>query len=416
MRAIYLSLINVYKKNIANIDEIFVALILITLPLGGYAINSIAVILFFLLGIYRFVKTKQILKFSKISILFIAFYCLCASSLIWTDSIKNTFEGLSRFLSFLILPLAFILNSEKKFSIDSILEKFSESMVIYAFYCILIGTIKSIKNKDVNFMFYHELSGNLSELNAIYLSVFISLAIGFLLLKSKKSKINLFYIIFLSLVLVLLSSKIIISVTFIFILVYFFKTTFSKNIKLKYIFIFFFISIVFIISSVNIVNRFRVEYEKTKINEVLGKKDFGHVYLWTGVGLRVFQTKAFLEIVTEKKQIFLGSGLNNSQEDLNNKYKEYNLYPGFLNYNFHNQYLQVFAELGMVGFSLLLLILCFIFYRAINQKDYFVLFFILLISTVCITESFLWRQRGMVFFITISLLISQKLKNIVIEK
>ncbi|NCT08492.1 MAG: O-antigen ligase family protein [Flavobacteriia bacterium] len=408
MEAIYPFLINVYKKNIANIDEIFIALILITLPLGGYAINSIVVILFFLLSIYRFVKTKQSLKFSKISILFIAFYFLGVLSLLWTDSIKNTLEGLSRFLSFLILPIAFTLNSEKKFGIDSILDKFSKSMVIYAFYCILSGIIKSIIHNDINFMFYHELSGNLSGLNAIYLSVFISLAIGFLLIHSIKSKINLFYLIFLGIFLMLLSSKIIISITFIYTVFYLIKTNFSKKIKPKYFIVVISALVIFMISSVNFVNRFRVEYEKTKINEVLGTNDFGPVYLWTGVGLRVFQTKAFLEIVSEKKQLFLGSGLNNSQENLNNKYKQYNLYPGFLNYNFHNQYLQVFAELGIVGFSLLLLILYSLFHKAIVQKDYFVLFFIITVLTVSITESFLWRQRGMIFFITLTLLINQK--------
>lgn len=409
MTAIFPFLMNVYKKSYTNIDEIFVALILITLPLGGYAINSIAVILFFLLSIYRFVKTKQRIYLPKISIFFLSFYFLCLLSLFWTDSIKNTSDGLSRFLSFLILPTAFLLNSEINFSIDKILDKFSKSIVLYALYCFIIGVIKSIKNNNTTYMYYHDLSSNLSQLNAIYLSVFVSTAIVFFLIKANKTKQNLYYILFLSVFLVLLSSKIIISITLFYILFYYFlKTNFSKKVRPKYIFVILLTSVIFLVSSVNIVNRFKIEYEKTKINEVLETKDFGHVYLWTGVGLRVFQTKAFIEILTENKRILLGSGLNNSQEDLNNKYKEYNLYPGFLNYNFHNQYLQVFAELGIVGLILLLLILFFLFSKSINEKDYFMLFFILLILTVCITETFLWRQRGMIFFITITLLINQK--------
>jgi len=49
-----------------------------------------------------------------------------------------------------------------------------------------------------------------------------------------------------------------------------------------------------------------------------------------------------------------------------------------------------------------------LFHKAIVQKDYFVLFFIITVLTVSITESFLWRQRGMIFFITLTLLINQK--------
>lgn len=401
---------NAYKKSNSNIDELLVTLILITLPLGGYAINSIVVILFFLLSVYRYFTSKPSIVFSKIPFLFIAFYVLCFLSLLWTDSIKNTFEGLIRFLSYLVLPLAFIINSENTFSIDKIFDRFSKSMVFFALYCLIIGFIKVLKYDDINFLFYHELSGNLSQLNAIYLSVFISLAIGFFLFKSEKSKAALFYAIFLGIFLVLLSSKIIISMTFVFSIWYFLKNNILKKVKLIHFITVIVMSFIFMISSINFVNRFKTEFEKTKINEVLETKDFGHVYLWTGIGLRVFQTKAFLEILTEKKRIFLGSGLNNSQEDLNNKYKEYNLYPGFLNYNYHNQYIQIFAELGIVGLILFLMILFIILKEAINTKDYFLFSFIIITLAVCLTETFLWRQRGMVFFIIISLILSRSKK------
>jgi O-antigen ligase len=401
---------NAYKKSNSNIDELLVTLILITLPLGGYAINSIFVILFFLLSVYRFFTSKPSIVFSKIPFLFIAFYFFGVLSLLWTDSVKNTFEGLIRFLSYLVLPLAFMINAENRFSIDKIFERFSKSMVFFALYCLIIGFIKVFKYDDINFLFYHELSGNLSQLNAIYLSVFISLAIGFFLFKSEKSKATLFYAIFLGVFLVLLSSKIIISMTFIFSIWYFFKNNFFKKGKPIHFITVIVMSFIFMISSINFVNRFKTEFEKTKINEVLETKDFGPVYLWTGVGLRVFQTKAFIEILTEKKRIFLGSGLNNSQEDLNNKYKEYNLYSGFLNYNYHNQYIQIFAELGFVGLTLFLMILFIILKEAINNKNYFLFSFIIITSAVCITETFLWRQRGMVFFIIISLLLSRSKK------
>jgi O-antigen ligase len=118
----------------------------------------------------------------------------------------------------------------------------------------------------------------------------------------------------------------------------------------------------------------------------------------------------FYEILSEQKKYSLGFGLSNSQPSLNKKYTDYNLYPGFLNYNYHNQYIQIVAELGFVGLFFMLSLFLILLRQSILNKDYFLFYFILLTITVCFTESFLWRQRGMVFFITFALLLCKKEK------
>lgn len=393
-----------------NFSEIFLILVLATLPLGGHALNSNAVILFFLASLINYIVHKPTLQFNRISILLIGFYFVCLLSLFWTENLENTKIGLVRFLSYLALPIAFVLNSNKSFNKEKIIETFSKLLVLYGVYSVSIAAINYIQNGDISYFFYHKLSNNLGDLNAIYLSVFVSVGISFFLGKKEKSKVEIFYLIFLGLFLMLLSSKLIISITLIIALLYFFKR--KKYIKVKWKDIFFISGIIllFLFASGNLSKRVKVEFEKTKINEVLVTKDFGHVYLWTGVGLRLFQTKAFIEILKEQRKIVFGFGLNNSQKSLNDKYKEYNLYPGFMNYNYHNQYLQVFAEAGVVGFSILLMILFSVLKDAIILKNYFLLSFIILILVGCMTESFLWRQRGMVFFIIISLLFSNRKK------
>ncbi|MCI2228623.1 oligosaccharide repeat unit polymerase [Polaribacter sp. MSW13] len=411
MAVIFPIFMNVFQKiKETNLSEALLILILVSLPLGGYAINSIAIVLFLLSAIFNYFVNKEKIRFHKIALLFIIFYIVCFASLLWTDDINITKAGLSRFLSYLVLPLSFVFFSNKKFHKEKIIELFSKSLVFYAGYCIFLGSINSIVNSDISYLFYHKLSNNLSNLNAIYLSVFVSFGISFFLNKKEKSKFEMFCLAFLSLFLILLSSKIIILITFLTFIFLLFKKRKYTKIKVKYLLIIPVISLFFLVASTNLFKRVKVEFEKTKITEVLNKKEFGHVYLWTGAGLRVFQIKAFFEILKEEKNIFLGFGLNNSQKTLNTKYKEYNLYPGFLNYNYHNQYLQVFSELGVIGLGVLLLIFFLIIKDAIIYKDYFLLSFIILILVVCITESFLWRQRGMVFFITISLLFSQRKK------
>ncbi|MDP5092862.1 MAG: O-antigen ligase family protein [Polaribacter sp.] len=409
MAVIFPTFTNVYKKiNLPNILEILLILILVTLPLGGFAINSIAVILFFIASILNYLKNKPTLVFSKIFYSFFAIYSLFLLSLVWTDNLQNSLDGLVRFLSYLVLPIAFLLNSNLTFNKEKVVGFFSKSLVFYAIYCVLLGAIKALIHNNFSYLFYHELSGNLSNLNAIYLSVFTSFGISYFLFKNDKSRFDKFGFAFLSFFLVLLSSKIIIITTFLGFLLYFLKKINIRKINVRYLLLIIGFSIVFGFSSSNLKERIQIEFEKTNLQEVLTKKDFGHVYLWTGTGLRIFQIKAFIEILKEQKKGFLGLGLNNSQKYLNDKYEEYNLYPGFLNYNFHNQYIQIFAELGLVGFLLFSTLFYCLLKNASINKDYFFMSFIFLILVVCFTESFLWRQRGMVFFILISLIFSQR--------
>jgi O-antigen ligase len=391
-----------------NIFEVLLALILITLPLG-YAVNSISIILFLLITIYSAIVKGFKLEFNTLNILFLGFYILCLCSLFWTNNLETTQEGLIRFLSYLTIPLAFILNNTKIRS-NVVFNAFSKSLVVYGVYALALGVLKALQNKDIGYLFYHKLSNNLSNMNAIYLSVFMSFGIAYFLNKKIKSKFDVSCVIFLSLFLILLSSKTIITITLFISLTLIFKKFKFKKISLQNKVIIVVVFLVLSIASLNFLNRFKSEFDTTKIVEVLHKKDFGHLYVWSGLGLRIFQIKAFTEILVEQNNFFLGSGLNNSQKSLNEKYLEYNLYPGFLNYNYHNQYIQIFAELGFVGLGLLLLIAFLILKDGIKHKNYFLISFIILILVVCITESFLWRQRGMVFFITITLLFNQRKK------
>jgi O-antigen ligase len=400
---------NVFQKiKNYNIFEVLLALILITLPLG-FAVNSISIILFLLITIYSAIVKGFKLEFNTLNILFLGFYILCLCSLFWTNNLETTQEGLIRFLSYLTIPLAFILNNTKIRS-NVVFNAFSKSLVVYGVYALALGVLKALQNKDIGYLFYHKLSNNLSNMNAIYLSVFMSFGIAYFLNKKIKSKFDVSCVIFLSLFLILLSSKTIITITLFISLTLIFKKFKFKKISLQNKVIIVVVFLVLSIASLNFLNRFKSEFDTTKIVEVLHKKDFGHLYVWSGLGLRIFQIKAFTEILVEQNNFFLGSGLNNSQKSLNEKYLEYNLYPGFLNYNYHNQYIQIFAELGFVGLGLLLLIAFLILKDGIKHKNYFLISFIILILVVCITESFLWRQRGMVFFITITLLFNQRKK------
>lgn len=407
---------NVFQKiKEINTYEILISIILITLPLG-FAINSNSVFLFFLFVFYKAFKNKIKPKYSRIVLLFIIFYLFAFLSLFWSTNITNTKLGLVGFLSFLAIPLCFLFIPKENVKHQNVFFFFSLSVLLYSLYCFAIGVYYSINKSDFSYLFYHKLTENLYYVNAIYFSVFVSFVILYLVSLSNKKKFEYILILFLYIFLLLLSSKLIITITSFFVLTRFIKKRLLKEMNIKFAFLILAIILVIPFASSNVFNRVNEEIENTKIKEVLNTKDFGHVYLWTGVGLRVFQAKVFFENISNSKIFFLGYGLRNSQQSLENKYREYNLYPGFYNYNYHNQYIQVFAELGFIGFIILILILLEIIRKAYRNKDFLQKSFIFLIMFVFLTESFLWRQRGMIFFIVISLIFYLKENKLIENK
>ena len=176
--------------------------------------------------------------------------------------------------------------------------------------------------------------------------------------------------------------------------------------------------LVAIFSFGKIKNRFLVEFQsntKTSVShsvyneadegvnyisiiEAWNNEKFSHADYFPGTAFRVYQFRMFLEIFSEEPLFWKGLGLNASQPKLLEKEKKYELYPGYGLFNFHNQYVQNFAELGFIGFLVLITILAINIKNAFKRKDFIHISFAILIISLFLTESFLWRQRGVVFF------------------
>ncbi len=411
------------KKNIKTLvsnENTFVFLItlmLITLPLK-HIVNSISIILFLIFTLAYNLIYKNKTRFTIVNFLFISIYVLAVLSLLWTINFDESIKGLQKMLSFLVIPLGFMFTPGlNDFKIYKVLRYFSYSMVLYALYCLIIGALKFLTSQDTSHLFYHSLSSPLNQINAIYLSVYIAFSLFFFIINTKsKNTIHSFSITVLMIFLILLSSKIIISFTFLTIVIYLVKIRYNL----------FFISALFIIitsliffmpdAKNNIKQRINNEVLRTRTSEVLNKKEFGQNYYWTGFGLRLFQAKSYFEMVNEDHVLSTGYGISASQKKLTQKYQAYKLYPGFYSYNFHNQYFQILAELGILGFLLLISIFFLGVFNSIKYKNLLFIGFNFLILFLCITESYLWRQRGMVFFITVFLLLYKTPSNFYYSK
>ncbi len=385
------------------------SLVLVSIPLK-HGVNSILLISTLMYVIYLRIKSPSTVKPSPIHYLLISFYFVSLLSIFWTVDYEKSMNGIVQKLPYLALPLIFIwIPKRVLLDVSGIFRNFSIAMILYALFCMALGAYYSILFSDSSYLFYHSLSGNLNAMSAIYLSIMVAVAILFFLYR-ETGNLRFIGLFILGVFLILLSSK---TVLISMILIVFTKL-FLGQLKIKERLTALFVILVLVMTlflSKNLLNRFSIELKSTYFSEILTTQDFGHVYYWTGTGLRLFQTKMFAEIMTENKVYLHGLGIDASQKLLTSKYQEYNLYPGFYEYDFHNQYVQTLSELGLIGGTLLILFLLNPLLKAWATKNFFFLGFILLIAAICFTESYLWRQRGMVFFLTILLLFYRQLQQ-----
>ena len=96
---------------------------------------------------------------------------------------------------------------------------------------------------------------------------------------------------------------------------------------------------------------------------------------------------------------FLGVGTGDVQETLQAQYKNINLNEAYnAEYNAHNQYIETWLGLGIIGLLSLLACMVAPIILAFRQMNYIYLSFILLFFICCFTESLLCRQQGVVFY------------------
>ena len=140
------------------------------------------------------------------------------------------------------------------------------------------------------------------------------------------------------------------------------------------------------------------------VGEAWHNDKFAPNHYFNGTAFRTYQIRIFTEMLQEDPIFFKGYGLNASDKKIEEKGIEHNLFHGngenvgYNKLNFHNQYIEVFADLGLFGFIIVLIMLALNFKKGIKNKYFVHIAFSILMISVFLTESFLWRQRGVVFF------------------
>ena len=399
---------------------IFIILALLTIPLS-YAINSVAVGLLILISILTF-KRKHFQK-DYLLLLPIALYVLMIISVAWSIDFSASVKALSKELPLLLIPLSFlIIKPLQAYQKTIILKYFSFGILLYAVFYLLKALIRFISSGNSDVFFYHELVTK--DVNAIHVSVYMAVAFFYFLQTTGKKWIDYLALVLLFMMVFLLSSKNII-IVFIFLLFIhqLFYTKMGQRLRMRNMIVLgiLLISLTFI---GKIKDRFKEEYNtmmtdssvndviskdgatvyNVSINQAWNKEMFSPNDYFPGTAFRVYQFRIFTEMLQEDNIFFTGYGINASYPKIEQKTIDYNLYlgdaenEGYQMKNFHNQYIQVFAELGIFGLLILLIILAANLRNGIKNKDFVHITFAILMISLFLTESFLWRQRGVVFF------------------
>jgi len=384
---------------------IIIAALLLVLPLlYGFSTGIMIVLLAVSIVSLRYHK----LVFPKAVVLPMLFYGLMMLSLLWTDDTGASSRGLERQLALIMIPFSFMLMpSLTEKTRNTILFWFSAGMALFALLFIGLATLKFTQDGNTSVFFYHELVAPL-DLNAIYISVFVSICLLFLLFKQKKTPISIAVLAILAVFLLLMSSKSIMVATGLLGLFGIFRT-FKRTTVLKLTALLGIGIVLLLVTSNPVRDRFQRELTVSNVKEVMESDRFNKVYDWTGTTLRLFQARIFSEMIQEDNAVLLGYGINNSQKRIVEKQKEYNLWQGYYTYNFHNQYIQSFAELGLFGLLFLFLLLGALLRQYILGKDMLFLSLFFIMFVVFFTESYLWRQRGLYHFLVLYCLLFKAL-------
>jgi len=345
-------------------------------------------------------KFQALLK-QPAAIAFIALYFLHLLSMVYTENHAEGWNDLRLKITLFLLPLfmmstRLVLREQRIF----LLKFFAVLMMLMAGADLALSISEYLVSSNSDAFYYVHLTHILASKPhyvAWYYSFAIFIAIYQILTGKKWRYLWLFGFTLLLISLLLLSSRAYIMafiIVFSISCVKWAKTNvISRSGWGKILFAFsMFIGALFLIPKTNS----RINDGIVELQKLLGrdthKQTNTRVYLW----------KYATGLIAEKP--VLGYGVGDAKAELNRALKdcdaefwngERNVPIYEKNHNFHNQYLQTWAEVGVLGFLLLI----FLMIRPFFLKDQHPLFLIFLGLTIIgfITESMLERQAGVVF-------------------
>lgn len=137
---------------------------------------------------------------------------------------------------------------------------------------------------------------------------------------------------------------------------------------------------------------------------------FNEGIYFDGLSLRLVFIRFGLEIMKEEKSYWFGTGTGDAERLLQQKIKAYHMYQGdgikekqgYLQYGYHNEFLQRYVQLGITGLSAFIALLVYCYYMAVRYRHRFLRNILLIFTLSFFTDTLLEQQVGLVLFLTFS--------------
>lgn len=366
--------INIYN----NLIIIFLKLLLLTVPLFvnkyvyNFRVNQEAIlklftVILFSIWLIKIINTeKHSLQKTKLDLPLILFALVLFLSLFISKTKTVSLQDFIIFFSYILIFFLITNNLNKKINFNSFIHLFFIISLLVSIY-----TIIQYYGIDPYLNDLHSLTSTIGQKNWIsnYLAMIFPVAFSYFLLEQRK-KNRILYFFLLSILYVTLmicqSRGIWISITLtlifaIYIIIKFkFCEIFKRNKKWLFLLLVTFLVITIIYSTDNPLNKSAITVPQRVIS-TFDEQD-------PSINTRLLMWKTTYEMIKDKP--LLGSGIGTFKMNYLNYQAEYlRKNPGYIKYSgkageAHNEYLQMWAELGIIGLGVFILIFYF-FYKTI---------------------------------------------------
>jgi len=372
-------------------------IILAFFPIYPFFLLSVAIFIFVLLSIYSRFKYKN-QRQNRSSILIFAhvfFYLLLIIRLLFLGQLEEGFNYLQPSLSLIVFPIVWYFSNTtlSKKERNNIFKYFTLSSFILGLYILGFSVYNSIKLKQ-EFTIVGENIKYL-DIHSNYVSLYFLAAIIFLVLGMKENNTNrkimgILLIGFFLFLIFYLSSRIVLITLFIVLFLDLFKRVKISFFKKGIIVL---IGITLVLGSIFFMKPLQKKVKETFSTEefTLPDKKFP-----TSLQIRLGVYSCTLPIIEDNW--LLGAGVINFEEGINNCYSKFKNYDK-IRYNSHNYYLFLLGSSGIFCLLSFVLLLYLHVKRALINKDFFYLYFIISIMITLLTENFLSRVYGVIFFL-----------------
>jgi hypothetical protein len=362
------------------------------------------------------------IKNNVLIILIIVFFSMELFGSLYTDAAG--IAGVEKKLFFVLLPVA-LATSEVKLTMRNIYQ------IFYCFVCsCMIGTFICLANSTYQIRLltegtplailsyldssdYRNLNSDASDgwlsfsyislangirIHPTYFSLYLAFAITFLMFRSDDGRrwlriVSWVLIGYFSLFIVLLSSRIIIIgmlAVFVIAIVQALRTkeTWAKALRLSVV-----LGLSASLLYLNPVSRYRnlqelplASFHIQSNNNYMNSTEMRASLWWLGL-------KA-----SERVNLIWGTGTDDVYGAMKQVSDDYHIRDSFNSYDPHNQFLFTLIGSGIIGLTLLISLMAVSLFYALVRQDYLYATFIFLFVLLCITETALQLQKGVVFF------------------